>query len=327
MAARLDIKDMDNCNNIYVDSRLALIKDYIKSRLYPIILGCFGFLVFVSLVVLFHRTAKINDKLSEIQEKDDKIDFLIRASSAKSCRELHQHGFTTNGYYQIDLDGRYRGLRSTKIYCDFTDIDPKMIMFTRMNGSIELTGSGNATFEVTYDTNLEDMKNVIKNSNYCSQEIIFECQKMPLHTKGNNHAAWFDNQGNPHYFFDGSNQLNLNDRQCACGASGSCQGNLLCNCDWYSHSNSHYWTKDQGKIEEKDLLPITQFSYFGSEGDSTSDNPGRAKLNIGNVICEKDVCPLGWSKLASGWGCERAKRGDRRSPRTAAEGGDRASSN
>ena len=78
---------------------------------------------------------------------------------------------------------------------------------------------------------------------------IFECQKMPLHTKANNHAAWFDNQGNPHYFFDGSNQLNLNDRQCACGASGSCQGNLLCNCDWYSHSNSHYWTKDQGKIE------------------------------------------------------------------------------
>ena len=297
-------------------SRLALVKDYIKIHRYPIILSILSFLVFVSIVVLFHRTSKIND----IQEKTDEIEFQIRASSAESCRELHQHGFTNNGYYQIDLDGRYRGLRSTRIYCDFSDIDPKMIMFASTNGSIELNGSTNFTIDVTYDTKMEEMANVIKNSNYCYQEIIFECQQMPLHTQDQNHAAWLDNQGNPRYFFDGSKLLNLNDRQCACGAFGGCQGkeNVLCNCDL----NYPYWTADQGKIEDKKLLPITQFSYLGS-----SDNPGRAKLTIGNVICEKDVCPLGWSKLASGWGCERAKRGDRRSPRTAAEGGDRASSN
>ena len=87
--------------NVYVTSRLALIKEFIRIRRHPIILGCFGFLVFVFIVVLFHRTSTINDKLSEIQENEDKIDFLIRASSAESCRELHQHGFTKNGYYQI----------------------------------------------------------------------------------------------------------------------------------------------------------------------------------------------------------------------------------
>ena len=173
-----------------------------------------------------------------------------------------------------------------------------MIMFASTNGSIELNGSTNFTIDVTYDTNLEQMTNVIKNSNYCYQEIIFECQQMPLHTKDQNHAAWLDNQGNPRYFFDGSKSENLNDRQCACGAFGGCQGkeNVLCNCDF----NYPYWTADQGKIEEKELLPITQFRYLGS-----SDNPGRAKLTIGNVICEKDVCPLGWNKVGTIDGCFR----------------------
>ena len=46
-------------------------------------------------------------------------------------------------------------------------------------------------------------------------------------------------------------------------------------------------------------LPITQFNYLDS-----SDNPGRAKLTIGNIICEKDPCPLGW-KVGTIDGCFR----------------------
>ena len=284
--------------NNYVDSRLALVKHYIKIRQYPIILGFLAFLGFISiavpLAVLFHRTAEISEiikKLDEIQEKTDKIDFQIRASSAESCDELQQHGINQNGYYPIDVDGRYQGLPSTRIYCDFSDKYPKMVMFTHTNRSIRLSSSTNFTIDVTYDTNLEAMKSVIEKSNYCFQEITFECQQMPLHTQRQNHAVWLDNQGNPHYFFDGSKQLNRNDRQCACGKFGGCQGrnHVLCNCDL----NFPHWTADHGKIDDKELLPITQFNYLGMGN-------GKAKLTIGNVTCENYSCPFGWTKMGSG---------------------------
>ena len=95
--------------------------------------------IFVGVLIWYQTTridelnAKINEQAKEIkntkatledhqQSLDNhavKLDFHYRASSAENCDELFEHGINVSGTFNIDPDGRYHGMHSFEVICDF----------------------------------------------------------------------------------------------------------------------------------------------------------------------------------------------------------------
>ena len=157
-------------------------------------------LVLVSIVigVNVHQSAKIQDlkiesekmrdKLSSNSEDlklkyQDQIDFLMRAASAQDCQELRMHGYHQNGRYLIDPDGRYFGVQSFEVYCNFeknlTQISPKKGEFI-MNEGIE------------YEADISWIAKLIEGSGSCYQQFSIDC------VHGQNEVFWEDRYGSKH---------------------------------------------------------------------------------------------------------------------------------
>ena len=117
----------------------------------------------------------VNEKLTnQSKEFSDKIEFQSRAASARSCRELHDHGFGT-GKFRIDPDGRYGGVSSFEADCNF-DHDPKGATVIHNTETIySVTNNQTNLTPVKYAPSVKQIESLITNSGSCSQIIILLC--------------------------------------------------------------------------------------------------------------------------------------------------------
>ena len=244
---------------------------------------------------------KISDLTESMNVKDaflmEKSDFHYKAASAQSCLELYEHGFTKNGYYLVDPDGRYTGQAAFEVFCevakkydgnpyeyafDYTMTKIKPITRT-FNISSQL--SEDFSVEIEYNATSEQIQTLIDNSATCFQEITFDCLVMPLHFEDINHGYWKDRSGTSRFFFDG---IDYKGRKCQCSNSdnGMCQSSrtALCNCDL----RSKYESEDKGTIRAQWILPITGFGYnfHGHSLNTFHDLNGSATVTIGDLTCK-----------------------------------------
>ena len=243
-----------------------------------------------------------------MKEKDnfhmEKTAFHIKAASAKSCRELLDHGFTKNGYYLVDPDGRYTGQSSFEVFCQFCrwetyickegehTVTTKIIPKTR-SFEISTQLSKDFSIKIDYNATTEEIQTLIDNSGTCYQEITFECLVMPLHFEDINHGYWKDRSGTERYFFDG---IDYKGRKCQCSNSDNdddmCQSSrtALCNCDL----RSKYESEDKGTIHAQWILPITGFGYNfkGHSLNTFHALNGSATVTIGDLICKGNLVIL-----------------------------------
>ena len=132
----------------------------------------------------------------------------------------------------------------------------------------------------------------------CEQDIKFKCYLAPLREYGrDNLGFWLDKNGTERTFFHGeANNFNQS-YGCQCGKiqrflhtfmifsnhnfiagiNQTCiHPSLACNCD----AKVPEWLADEGKITDKNILPITEFAYGPLEYDAR-----QASIEIGNLKC------------------------------------------
>ena len=223
----------------------------------------------------------------KLESKVKKHAFHSRAAAARSCQELFDHGFREDGYYNVDPDGRYTGQKSFEVYCKNLahgwDVSTIVPINSEESLNISTSSTSDFKFKMNYKANTQQLKELVKNSGYCYQEIKIECHAIPLHYQGSSHGYWLDINGVERSFFDGSDQKS---QRCDCGKNGACQDNpkYLCNCDL----RSKHSTSDNGVISAYWLLPIQEFQYkfLGHSLDTFDPTNGSATVTIGDLVCE-----------------------------------------
>ena len=239
---------------------------------------------------------KINSKkIVDLEGKDnylmEKTAFHSKAASAQSCRELYEHGFTKDGYYLVDPDGRYTGQPSFEVFCQFCRFCMKHHAYTKVipkTRTFEISSQLSEDFftEIVYDGNVKQIEGLIEHSGSCWQQIKFGCLVMPLHFEGINHGFWKDRSGTERYFYDG---MDYNGRKCQCSnTNGQCQSNknALCNCD----VRPKFHSEDKGTIRAEWILPITAFGYkfHGHSLNTFNAQNGSATVTIGDLVCKDE---------------------------------------
>ena len=234
-----------------------------------------------------------NEKLREMEENIQKTNFHVKAASAQSCTELKRHGYSKDGYYFIDPDGRYQGQSSFEVYCRFTDPGPRLLFSdpAPIQTRIEMKSKNIIEFstenpndnyyEFEYKASQDQMQALIKNSGNCKQNIEVRCKSLPLHKNGENLAYWYGTWYQEFSFFDSSNIFEQN---CKCNRFSllNCgkNTNATCECDLnYDHE-----VKEFGSITAEMLLPIQRFGYRFKD----SMENGSLVVQIGDLICEEN---------------------------------------
>ena len=158
--------------------------------------------IFVGVLIWYQTTridelnAKINEQAKEIkntkatledhqQSLDNhagKMDFHYRASSAEHCDELFEHGINVSGTFNIDPDGRYHGMHSFEVICDFEK------NFTKIQPKKNLIKLSKSPKVVQYSARMDQIRYLIEHSGSCYQEIAV--QGASLHD-----VVWHDFKG------------------------------------------------------------------------------------------------------------------------------------
>ena len=234
---------------------------------------------------------KINSKIDEVSEKHQNLskhqDFHVKAASPSTCQELQNYGYSENGVYLIDPDGRYQGNAAFYVYCNFVYGTTNILVHPNSKTFNITSLKNDHLIPIEYETSFENIQTLIRNSVSCYQEITFDCNAMPLHSVELNHGFWRDKYGVERYFFDGSD---MNSRNCKCSNDGQCQGkqDALCYCDL----TSKLGMQDKGRITADWLLPISEFGYrfFGHSRN------GFGRVTIGDIICTGEF----WRWISAG---------------------------
>ena len=128
-----------------------------------------------------------------------------------------------------------------------------------------------------YQVPISQIEALIELSEACEQSIRFDCFLAPLMSYGfDPKGSWKDRNGTQRIFFHG-NLDTAKPHLCQCGINQNCvEPKLPCNCD----AKVPEWQVDEGTITDKDLLPITEFSYGPMKYDLE-----QAKVSIGSLKC------------------------------------------
>ena len=215
--------------------------------------------------------------------------------SSRTCQDLANLGITQSGRYEIDPDGPEKE-RPIEVHCDFTTNTTEIAH----NQTDEVDIEKNLSFGVDFDYQVPmgQVQSLIALSEDCEQSIRFDCFLAPLMSLGNEpKGSWKDQNGTERTFFHG-NLDTANPHQCQCGIDQTCVvPKLPCNCD----AKLPDWQVDEGTITDKDLLPMTGFTYGPMKYDLE-----QAKISIGSLKCSGRLnenvlttCPEGWTKLPS----------------------------
>ncbi|XP_030841851.1 EGF and laminin G domain-containing protein [Strongylocentrotus purpuratus] len=195
-----------------------------------------------------------------------------------SCAEWKRKGYTSNGYYTIDPDGRNNGVDPYRVHCDMTtDASTGITTFEHQEANRSLVTGAEVAFSfvrnITYgDKSVDQVATGADISGECYQYIKYECH----HSHLTGYTAWYDRDGKLKNYWGGAT---VDSGQCACGISGSCTNGHPCNCD----TNDNTWREDSGYLTDKTSLPVTEMR-FGDTG-STSEY---GYYTLGPLYCKGD---------------------------------------
>eukprot|EP00057_Strongylocentrotus_purpuratus_P008876 XP_011663350.1 PREDICTED: uncharacterized protein LOC105437901 [Strongylocentrotus purpuratus] len=195
-----------------------------------------------------------------------------------SCAEWKRKGYTSNGYYTIDPDGRNNGVDPYKVYCDMTtDASTGITTFEHQEANRSLVAGAQVAFSfirnITYgDKSVDQVATGADISGECYQYIKYECHASYL----TGYTAWYDRDGKQKNYWGGAT---VDSGQCACGISGSCTNGHQCNCD----TDDDAWREDSGYLTDKTTLPVTEMR-FGDTGDTVE----YGYYTLGPLYCKGD---------------------------------------
>lgn len=224
----------------------------------------------------------LEEKIVTLEEEMGDIlkeNVFLKTKGARTCAELKAKGFNESGVY--DIDPAFTGT-PMKVYCHMDtgvtevlhDIDDTVDIGYCM-------GVGCFQQEYNYEASMTQIEALMATSSDCEQEIQFDCNIAPLKNTmfGLYYGWWVDRHGEKKYYFDGNNEdLHV------CGCYPDCQSSMFnntCNCD---SSLVPFWNKDQGKITNKESLPIKSFVYGGFLHAQQ-----QAKITVGSLRCNGTV--------------------------------------
>ncbi|XP_072025170.1 C-type mannose receptor 2-like [Amphiura filiformis] len=180
-----------------------------------------------------------------------------------SCADWKRKGWTSDGYYTIDPDGPYNGVDPTRVYCDMSS---ESTGITRLNHNQETRqyvngyeGGLSHVREIWYDNGLEAVKTLADISGECYQYIKYDCLGSTMASWA--YTAWYNRDGTKMTYWGGAS---AGSGRCGCGESGTCTNGQVCNCN----VNDGTWRADEGFINEKSDLPVTQIRN-GDTGDGS----------------------------------------------------------
>ncbi|XP_048874781.1 contactin-associated protein-like 5 isoform X1 [Brienomyrus brachyistius] len=197
----------------------------------------------------------------------------------QSC-EVYKHKGNTSGFYFIDVDGS-GPLSPQIVYCNMTD---KMWMVVQHNNT-ELTklkysgGTNQHLAYFNYSANMDQLRAIINQAEYCEQELSYHCKKSRLLNTpdGAPFMWWVGRTDEVQTYWGGAGP---GSQKCSCGLLGNCiNSSLYCNCD----ADRNEWTSDTGILSFKEHLPVTTVSF----GDI--NKPGsEAAYKVGHLQCYGD---------------------------------------
>jgi len=138
-------------------------------------------------------------------------------------------------------------------------------------------------------------------SETCYQEINYGCKMAPLKNIqfGHYFGWWTDKDGSKNFYIDGDDK---DSPVCGCHATSSCYQSMFnssCNCDAVFLP---LWSSDQGKLTNKESLPVRSFVYSGfiSKQQEANITVGKLKCSGSNRNTEKTSITATCSSLKQG---------------------------
>ncbi|EFX82472.1 hypothetical protein DAPPUDRAFT_241138 [Daphnia pulex] len=236
-----------------------------------------------SLLIALQSQQPINSKsVSAISQPSGKI-YLLR-----TCRETRAADPSLgSGMYWIDPDGQGVGDDPIYVYCNMATGSTEILHDTESKTDVgNCADPGCYTKAIKYNATMRQIMALAELSNECHQSIRYDCTSAPLEINGITYSWWDDRNGNPQYFWSGSNS---SVHVCQCGLDGNCveSPSVMCNCD----SSLPTLLSDNGVIRDKNLLPITRLNFgrtilAGSSGNYT----------LGRLECSGQMAVTGMPK-------------------------------
>merc|ERR1719446_408234 len=222
------------------------------------------------------------DKFEKFENKIKLLEkeiFYLKSKGAKSCCELRlKPGFDKSGEYFIDPAQTGTPI---KVYCDM-DLNETWISHDGEEMSSIEYCEGNGCFEKKFlyeapDEQIDALKAI---SETCHQEISYGCKMAALKHNNNGHyfGWWTGKDGSKKFYIDGDDE---DLAVCGCHATSSCSQPVFkstCNCDAVSFVP--LWSSDEGRVTNKDSLPVRSFVY----GDFY-DQRQEANITVGKLKC------------------------------------------
>lgn len=175
------------------------------------------------------------------------FDFPVDCHEAKFKYNVRQ-----NESVFIDVDGPEGPQHPIPVFCQMTEefhvgitiISHKQIVSSR--ASLGVT-------KIEYMSPMEDIRSLIKNSQFCMQELKYECKNSGL--MAGNSSSWFDGKGVAQDYWAGA----LGESgKCGCGILKTCdRPDVFCNCDIKDGKTR----EDFGFIIDKSKLPVTALAF------------------------------------------------------------------
>jgi len=243
------------------------------------------------------------DKFEEFEKKIKLLEqeiFYLKSKGAKSCVELKKKpGFGKSGEYFIDPAKTGTPI---KVYCDM-DLDETWISHDGEElAPVEYcTGDGCFEKKFVYEASDEQIDALKTISNTCYQEISYGCKMAPLKNSkfGHYFGWWTGKDGSKKFYIDGDNE---DLAVCGCHATSSClqsMFNSTCNCD---AAFLPLWSSDEGRVTNKDSLPVRSFVYGGfiSKQQEANITVGKLKCSGSKVTTENTDGSTSCSSLKQG---------------------------
>ena len=197
----------------------------------------------------------------------------IMVSIPKTCKDIRREGRTKSDKYIIYPSDT----RPVTVYCDMvskggigvTVISHNSETRTLVDG---IENAGAYKRSIKYSIPFKLINAVIAASTSCEQYIKYECLASALNHGQTPYGWWVSSSGRKMLNWGGVDHTK---QGCSCSLSGSCP-KTKCNCD----ANDGVWRKDEGLLNEKDYLPISEVR-FGDTGHSSE----KGYHTIGKLKC------------------------------------------
>lgn len=196
----------------------------------------------------------------------------------RTCEELYLVGYRQTGSYKIDID-RNGPLPPAHVTCMMNEKNDYIVtrVLTNMQPEMVIRKSGmeGFYFDITYQEFTPPMlQSLITHSKQCTQDIKYECFKMPL---GLRTYTWMESSASGHYVTTIGSKLSSG--RCPCSESRSCaNSSLMCNCD----ISDARWRVDESTFTDRKDLGITRV-YILQPPNTAAD--AEARLSIGQLDC------------------------------------------